>query len=185
MDIQYLNEGRLYLVAINEQISTIHKIIESWDWYDKNMQSKNLSTNANKFDIRDSKGIDYYNSDNHVIWEPYSKKGTTIIRTEGDGTPFLRSLSFSGIKCYYIRIHNDIYSAYSFIKMGTNGDCERVIQYIEEGGRTEFYEEGKTLAFEKKEYYKKKRKKDRFTPKIIVEYISSLGWNILDDNFWL
>jgi hypothetical protein len=95
MDIQYLNEGRLYLVAINEQISTIHKIIESWDWYDKNMQSKNLSTNANKFDIIDSKGIDYYNSDNHVIWEPSSKKGTTIIRTEGDGTPFLRSLSFS------------------------------------------------------------------------------------------
>ena len=86
------------------------------------------------------------------------KKGTTIIRTEGDGTPFLRSLSFSRIKCYYIRIHNDIYSAYSFIRMETNGNCERIIQYIEEGYRTEFYEEGKALTFEKMEYYKKRKK---------------------------
>ena len=48
----------------------------------------------------------------------------------------------------------------------------------------EFYQEGELLPFENSGYYRRRRKKDRINPDIIVEYMSALGWDILDDNFW-
>ena len=189
IDLQKVKNGELNLIAVNENINIIRDTIKKWDWYDENLYSCEIKTDDidNYFDIIDNKGESSYNSDIHVIWEPISKKNTTIIRTEGDTSPFKRSLSFSGIECYAIRIYNDnnIYIAYSFQKMDQNGDSNRIIQYINEGYRSEFYQEGSLLPFENPEYYRRRRKIDRINPEIIIEYMSALGWNILDDNFWI
>ena len=44
---------------------------------------------------------------------------------------------------------------------------------------------GNPLPFENEDYYFRRLKKDRINADIILEYMNALGWNMLDDSFWL
>ncbi len=44
---------------------------------------------------------------------------------------------------------------------------------------------GNPLPFENEDYYSRRLKNDRINADIILEYMNALGWNMLDDSFWL
>ncbi|MBO7577155.1 MAG: hypothetical protein J6T03_06790, partial [Bacteroidales bacterium] len=54
-----------------------------------------------------------------------------------------------------------------------------------DGLRSEFYMSGNPLPFENEDYYSRRLKKDRINADIILEYKNALGWNMIDDSFWL
>ena len=94
-------------------------------------------------------------------------------------------LAKKGIECYCFYIDNEVFPAYFFYRISSNKDNERYVHYITEDNKNVFFQKGNLLSFEKPEYYKRKKKKDRLNPEIIIEYMNALGCNILDDNFWI
>lgn len=44
---------------------------------------------------------------------------------------------------------------------------------------------GTPLPFENEGYYSRRLKKDRINADIILEYMNALGWNMIDDYFWV
>ena len=76
-------------------------------------------------------------------------------------------------------------AAYTFGRRNGDRRSERYVQYIQDGLRSEFFMSGNPLPFENDDYYSRRLKKDRINADIILEYMNALGWNMLDDSFWL
>lgn len=79
------------------------------------------------------------------------------------------------MESYYFKItSNKIESPCNyFVKKDKNGN-QRVI-YTLKDSKWIFYEKGEPLLIEKLEYYQAKRKRDRFTKDILIEYCNQLG----------
>ena len=60
----------------------------------------------------------------------------------------------------------------------------RVIGAINSGSRWEFFQEGPEQPFEKPDYYKARRVRDRFTDEILEEYCQALGIRLFDPDFY-
>ena len=65
----------------------------------------------------------------------------------------------------------------------SNSQCRHILCY--QDPQWVFYETGDVLPFENPNHYKQRIKKNRLNKGIIIGYLSSLGWNIEDDNFWI
>jgi hypothetical protein len=192
MDNSFLYRGQMQLMLLVAPIETVLASLEAIEWYQysdyNTFERVTIIPNTDLYHIMDieykTHGIE--NTEINIIWEPSIAPGHTVIRTSlTDGRYTLsHRLAKNGIDCYRFNINNDILPAYFFHRISPNKATERVVQYINEGDMEEFYQEGELLPFENSGYYRRRRKKDRINPDIIVEYMSALGWDILDDNFW-
>ena len=61
----------------------------------------------------------------------------------------------------------------------------RVVHVINDGGRWTFFQKGEPYLFERTELYEARRKKDRFPPELLVEYLAALGLAPFGDAFYL
>lgn len=86
------------------------------------------------------------------------------------------SVQASSMSCVYPR------NAFAMI----SSDREiRVVYAMRETDAWDFFEKGKPLSFERLDFYKNQRKKDRLTPDIISGYLANFGYGSLDQDFWI
>lgn len=63
-------------------------------------------------------------------------------------------------------------------------NTERVVAVIHDGDRWTFDEVGTPLPFEDRDAYGARRKRDRFTPELLDEYLRNLGIRMFDEEFY-
>lgn len=156
---------------------------EGWE-----IRGVTVDANTNILTLLDLSVSTYNQTETNIIWEPRNSQGTTIFRTTSESchSPLFNHLANTGIECYLIRICNHRgHAAYDFERRKGDKKSVRCIQYIQDYPRSEFYMEGEPLLFENKDYYFRRRKKDRINADIILEYMNALGWNMIDDSFWV
>jgi hypothetical protein len=192
MNYDFLRKGdmnlNVFAISVEELLCHLKKrkgYVDN-EFYD--FEREEIVPHTQLLDIVDIKyktqGID--NPEINIIWEPSNAPGFTVFRSSlSDGRYTLAwKLAKGGLDCYRFEIHNEALPGYFFYRLSPYLESKRVVHYIDEGSRKVFYQDGDLLPFEKPEYYERKKKKDRMNPEIIVEYMSAMGWNILDENFW-
>jgi len=123
-----------------------------------------------------------------TIWEPSIKQDSTMLMANfSDG--WLTLVHNLGIKygheLYRLRISSADSEWYvCSLTYYKNGKERRIIQALKDDPRWEFFQKGEPLEFEKLEYYKKRRIKDRFNSSILFEYLNASGWNLESDKMW-
>lgn len=58
------------------------------------------------------------------------------------------------------------------------GALKRFVRAFRDDTRWDFFEQGERLPFEKDEYYRKRRIRDRLTPELLRGYSLALGWDL-------
>ncbi len=124
-----------------------------------------------------------------VLWEPLGRKNSTLLMANiRDGWHTL--VNILGVKyqheLYSLRISNPksewpVWSLSYFFE----GQKKRTIQTLKDDPRWTFYEKGEILPFENSEYYQRRMIKQRFNSDILIEYMKSVGWDLLDEKYWL
>lgn len=61
----------------------------------------------------------------------------------------------------------------------------RVVYAINEGGRWAFYQKGEPYPFEQSERYDARRKRDRFPPQLLIQYLAALGLAPFEEAFYV
>ncbi len=64
------------------------------------------------------------------------------------------------------------------------GAERRGVRAMRDSSRWEFFEWGETLDFEETSAYSSRRVRDRFTAEMLGRYLSALGWDATDREFW-
>lgn len=193
MDISLLKGESSFLVlfAIKCPLEETLDCLSKLGWFGSEgwtILSKNVDANTNILKLLDLSVSTYNQPEYNIIWEPRNPQGTTIFRTTSEGchSSLFNHLANLDLECYLIRICNHKgYAAYDFERRKGDRRSVRCIQYIQDSPRSEFYMEGEALPFENEDYYSRRLKKDRINADIILEYMNALGWNMLDDSFWL
>ena len=124
-----------------------------------------------------------------VLWEPIGKKSHTIFMANfSDGWFTLANILGVRFKheLYRLRISDpkSEWPVWSF-EYFLEGKEVRVIQVLKDDPSWEFYERGDILPFENLGYYKRRIIKERFNKDILIEYMKAVGWDLLDESFWL
>lgn len=68
---------------------------------------------------------------------------------------------------------------------GPDGNYRRTVCAANDGGRWVFETSGDPFEFEKIDVYKAKRKRDRFTPELLAEYLCELDIEAFKEDFYL
>lgn len=193
MDIELFREESSFLVlfAIMRPLEETLDSFSQLGWFDSEgwtIRSENIDANTNILKLLDLSVSTYNQPETNLIWEPRNAQGTTMFRTTSEGchSPLFNHLANMGLECYFIRICNHKgYVAYDFERRKGGRRSVRCIQYIRDSHRSEFYISGTPLPFENEGYYSRRLKKNRINADIILEYMNALGWNMIDDYFWV
>lgn len=193
MDVMLLKEACSFLAmfAIKCPIDKILDCLSQIGWFDSKdwtIRNKTIDKNTDILKLLDLSVSTYNQPEINIIWEPINAQATTIFRTTSEGchSPLFNHIAKTGLECYLIRICNHKGSAaYDFERRKGDRKSIRCIQYIQDSNKSEFYISGHPLPFENENYYSRRLKKDRINVDIILEYMNALGWNMLDDSFWL
>ena len=123
-----------------------------------------------------------------ILWEPKNATGrSAFMATFSDGWATLIHNMGTTYKhdCLKIRI-SSVTAIYPICELFyyEGGEEKRLIRSMKDEPRWEFYQKGAPLQFEKLDYYKKRRIKDRFSEELLLEYLLMMGWNIRDEIFW-
>ena len=187
----FKNESYLGLIVIKLPIEKTLDCLSRIGWFDLvgwTIKSEIIDVNTHILNLLDLSVSTYYSPDINIIWEPQNAQGSTMFRTTSEGchSPLFNHLANTGLECFIIRICNHKgRAAYTFGQRKGDRRSERYVQYIQDGLRSEFYMSCNPLPFENEDYYSRRLKKDRINADIILEYMNALGWNMLDDSFWL
>lgn len=194
MDIKLFREESSFLglFALKSPLEQTLDCLSRLGWFNldgwKIKKSEIVDAYTNVLKLLDLSRSTYYSPDINIIWEPQNAQGSTMFRTTSEGchSPLFNHLANTGLECFTIRICNHKgRAAYTFGQRKGDRRSERYVQYIQDGLRSEFYMSGNPLPFENEDYYSRRLKKDRINAYIILEYMNALGWNMLDDSFWL
>ena len=193
MDIKLFREESSFLglFALKCPLEQTLDCLSRLGWFNLDgwkIKSEIVDAYTNVLKLLDLSRSTYYSPDINIIWEPQNAQGSTMFRTTSEGchSPLFNHLANTGLECFIIRICNcKGRAAYTFGRRKGGRRSERYVQYIQDGLRSEFYMSGNPLPFENEDYYSRRLKKDRINADIILEYMNALGWNMLDDSFWL
>lgn len=124
---------------------------------------------------------------NFIIWEPLNKPNTTVFYVNlSDGWNSLMEVYADKWKkeCIHISMSDKSLNdpmCHFYYYCGKN---KRIIQSYKDDDKWVFYETGNLLPFEETQYYKKRYIKDRLPNELIMQYLSSMGWDIAHRDFW-
>ena len=177
------------LIAIHCPICNVLNHIDNMTWYSSDnwvLDRTIIKPHTNILSLFEDGDITYYSPEKNIIWEPQCSLNSTIIRTSSEDGNIALFRSLSQLEdCFMIRLQEKENVFFTFWGKKNNSKDQRVIQYISNDTKNEFYQEGVLLNFENPLYYERKKKKDRINKDIIVEYMSYLGWYISEDTFWV
>jgi len=187
----FKNESYLGLIVIKIPIEKTLDCLSRIGWFDLvgwTIKSEIIDANTHILNLLDLSVSTYYSPEINIIWEPQTVQGITMLRTTSEDchSILFRRLANMNLECFVIRICNcKGRAAYTFGRRKGDRRSERYVQYIQDGRRSEFFMSGNPLPFVNEDYYSRRLKKDRINVDIILEYMNALGWNVLDDSFWL
>jgi hypothetical protein len=124
-----------------------------------------------------------------IVFQPKIKKNSSVLVSNistGWDSLILNISKF--LKCKALRVvigKEQLNYPITLFHLYSAGRTERMIRSMRDEDKWEFLQKGEPLSFENLEYYKKRRIKDRFNKVIAEEYLSRLGWNITDKEFWI
>jgi hypothetical protein len=188
-DIIIRNRDFIALTCINSKSLDVCRDIE--DLFHKSGNDKNileLDPQNSSFELPDQPYTPYSGEMGFILWEPKNTPDKcAFMATFEDGWATL--IHNIGInykhECLNIRISKITvtYPICEFLYY-QSGVEKRFIRSMKDDPRWEFYQKGESLSFEKLNYYNKRRIKDRFTEKLLLEYMNILGWDISENKFW-
>lgn len=187
----FKNESYLGLIVIKLPIEKTLDCLSQLGWFDLvgwTIKSEIIDVNTHILNLLDLSVSTYYSPEINIIWEPQNVQGITMLRTTSEDchSSLFTRLANMNLECFIIRICNyKGRAAYTFGRRNGDRRSVRYVQYIQDGLRSEFFMSGNPLPFENEDYYSRRLKKDRINAVIILEYMNALGWNMLDDSFWL
>ena len=82
-----------------------------------------------------------------------------------------------------LSLHASEYPMNMFVVRNMAGE-ERVVYAMRDSSRWEFYESGPRLPFEDIEKYQRRRKRERLTAEMIIDYLRAMGVDIRNERFW-
>ena len=193
MDIELLKKESSFLglIALKCPLEKTLDCFSQLGWFNSEgwtIKKKCIDSDTNVLKLLDLSVSTYNQPETNIIWEPRSTQGTTVFRTTSEGvhSALYNCLAKMDVECYLIRICNHKgYAAYTFERRKGDRKSVRCIQYIQDSPRSEFCILGNPLPFENESYYSRRFKKDRINADIIIEYMAALGWDMLDDSFWI
>ncbi len=122
-----------------------------------------------------------------AIWQPRNVAfGSVLVPNYEDGMiQMLRYLNRHFQRRYFqgILAKDHEKTGYCAFTHVSETGAKRVVHVIREA-RWQFFAEGATLPFEDVTRYERRRIAERLTPRTVVAYLKSLGWNLEEPDFW-
>lgn len=122
-----------------------------------------------------------------VFFEPMTAPGTTAFMPNyQDGWLTMCNALAGLMPGEHMKIRACVTGDYPLadFEMWSAGDSVRYVRAMREDPSWEFFARGEPQAFEDLSNYRKKRIADRLDRRILVEYLTKLGWDISQPEFW-
>ena len=124
-----------------------------------------------------------------VIFSPVSNLGLTVFWSNlQDGWYTLINKINNKLECSIFRIglsSDNVKYPFSMLELYENGCSKRFVRNMLDGKKWEFFQEGEILPFENRDNYNKKKISSRFDRKLLLEYLTALGFDLFDEKFWI